>query len=111
MVKYTIKKLPKFNLFKGHQSVVQITFETGKYTRDQIYKIVSDYNNTAYKSGLRGKIMTSIKYPDKHRASSPTNIGDPIKLFSFSDYESTGDKRTDPEYYEKFYVTVSKKIE
>ena len=110
MAKYTIKKLPNFKLFPGYQAVVQITFEKGKYTRDQIYKIVSEYNKTAYEAGFRGKLMTSIKYPDKTYSGKATYVGDSIDLFSLSEYEAKLNKRLDPDYYEQFYVYVAKVI-
>lgn len=105
---YTVKKLPKFKLFKGHDTVM-VTFKKGKYTWDQIYKAVDRYNKTAYEAGFRGKMMTSIKYPDKYRSGKPTEIGEPINIFSFAVYKGQKDKRQDPDYFEQFFIYVSKR--
>jgi len=107
-MKYTVKKLPKFNLFNGCETAM-VTFEKGKYTWDQIYKAVDQYNKTAYEKGFRGKIMTSIKYPDIYRSGKVTEIGEPINIFSFANYKGQKDKRQDPDYFEQFFVYISKR--
>lgn len=98
-------KVSNLNIKMHGNRVVQMAFK-GKYTRDQIKKIVQEKSNEfKRRNEIQGQIMVSLKYPMGWRSGYFSDFGDNVLLYDHSDSDSTLEE---PKHFEEFRIYVMK---
>jgi hypothetical protein len=95
--------------YVGHK-ILRIRFDANKYnqnthyTRKKIQNIGDDLSGYLDRKGVKGKLMTSINFPDLGwRSGYFSDIGDDVKLYSPQDSDIVAD---DPASFDNFVIYI-----
>lgn len=106
---------PKIKLLEnikfGNNKILRIRFDANKYnnntfyTRKAIQRIGDDLSEYLDRKGIKGKLMTSINFPDLGwRSGYFSDIGDEVRLYTPQDSDLVAD---DPTSFNNFVMYIS----